>query len=98
MKNNQKYINKKTVISRTLGATRYIMVFAIFAIFLGSTLLLIIASLNMLQGIWHEIIGANIESQHEIKIILIESIDSILISTVLYVIAAGLYQLFINQS
>lgn len=96
-KSENKYLLSNT--SRALGATRFIMAFAVLAIFIGATALLIIGSIDLVEGILREIFGVTeSESGYELELVLIESIDSILISTVLYVIAAGLYQLFVNPS
>lgn len=83
--------------STTIGATRYIMALAVFAIFIGSAALLISATFEMFGAVWNEIFGSG-EDHGQLRVHLIESLDTILVSTVLYVIAVGLYQLFVNQS
>ena len=70
------------------------MVFAVLSIFLGSTILLISGVLEMLKTVFE--VFQHHTSGEELKIILIRSVDTILVATVLYVIAIGLYQLFIN--
>lgn len=87
---------KKPVINEIVAATRYVMIFAVLTIFLGSTILLILGVFEMIQGIL-EVFGHHIEGE-DFKIILVKSVDTILVATVLYVIAIGLYQLFINSS
>ncbi len=89
---------RKVIIGDFIGGTRFIMSLAVFSIFLGSAVLLFVGTVDILKGIWYEIFQVSHPTQHEFKIVLIESIDSILISTVLFVIAAGLYQLFINKT
>lgn len=85
-----------SIINKIVEGTRYVMVFAVLTIFLGSTVLLISGAFEMLRGII-EIFTHGIHGE-ELKIILIKSVDTILVSTVLYVIAIGLYQLFVNNS
>lgn len=83
--------------SRAIGATRYIMALAVFAIFVGSAALLVSATFEMFGAVWNELFGAG-EDHGQLRVHLIESLDTVLVSTVLYVIAIGLYQLFVNQS
>ena len=83
--------------SRAIGATRYIMALAVFAIFVGSAALLLSATFEMFEAVWNELFHTG-EEHGQLRVHLIESLDTILVSTVLYVIAIGLYQLFVNQS
>jgi uncharacterized membrane protein YqhA len=73
------------------------MALAVFAIFVGSAALLISATFEMFGAVWNEIFHRG-EGHGQLRVHLIESLDTILVSTVLYVIAIGLYQLFVNQS
>lgn len=82
--------------NKIVATTRYVMVFAVLSIFLGSTILLIFGVLEMLKAVL-AVFQQQIHGD-ELKIILIRSVDTILVATVLYVIAIGLYQLFINSS
>jgi uncharacterized membrane protein YqhA len=89
--------NELSIINRAISLSRYLMGIAVFAIFVGSSFLLFLGALEMFKGI-AEIFAHGLEATVELKIILIESVDTILVSTVLYVIAIGLYQLFIDKS
>jgi uncharacterized membrane protein YqhA len=86
--------------ARALGATRYVMALAVFAIFVGSVALLISATFEMFGAVWHEIthFGEDPDHYSQLRVHLIEALDTILVSTVLYVIAVGLYQLFVNRA
>lgn len=84
--------------ARVIGATRYIMALAVFAIFIGSAALLLSATYEMFEAVWNEFFHSGAEDHGQLRVHLIESLDTILVSTVLYVIAIGLYQLFVNQS
>lgn len=95
--NEDGYDRKSNTLARVMGATRYIMFAAVLAIMFGATILLIIGSVDMISGVWEQISSGN-ASEDNVRLILIESVDTILISTVLYVIAVGLYQLFIHPS
>ena len=84
--------------ARSLGATRYVMALAVFAIFVGSVALLLSATFEMFGAVWNELFHEGGEHPGQLRVHLIEALDTILVSTVLYVIAVGLYQLFVNQS
>lgn len=88
----------KVRLAKVLGATRFIMGIAVFAIFVGSSVLLLVGTFDMFSGIWETLSIQGESANSELRIVLIEAVDTILISTVLYVIAIGLYQLFIDSS
>ena len=85
------------------GASRFIIVLAVLGAFVGSAILLLIATITLLTIAWNEIVnfdpdklgGAHID---RLAVELIEITDIILLGTVLYIVALGLYQLFIDRS
>lgn len=89
---------KKSLFSQMIGSTRYVMGLAVFGIFIGSTVLLITGTLDMLAAVWSRIIGDPAGYEVQLRVVLIEAVDTVLVATVLYVIAIGLYQLFIDRS
>jgi uncharacterized membrane protein YqhA len=85
------------------GASRFIIVLAVIGSFVGSAILLVIAAITLFSIAWNEIVdfdpddlgGAHIDS---LAVELIEITDIILLGTVLYIVALGLYQLFIDRN
>ena len=78
---------------RMLAATRFLWVIAAVTVFVGALSLLILAVLELVGGIIASFTGA--AEDLTLRIILIESVDTILVATVMYVIALGLFQLFV---
>jgi uncharacterized membrane protein YqhA len=89
---------------RNLFATsRFVITLAVIGSFLGSVILLGIATLTLAHIAWDEITGfsaENLSGRHidSLAVELIEITDIILLGTVLYIVSLGLYQLFIDHS
>ena len=85
------------------GASRFIIGLAVIGAFVGSAILLLIATITLFSIAWNEIVnfdpeklgGAHID---QLAVELIEITDIILLGTVLYIVALGLYQLFIDRN
>jgi uncharacterized membrane protein YqhA len=85
------------------GASRYIIWLAVIGAFVGSAILLAISAITLFSIAWTEIVefdpdklgGVHIDS---LAVELIEITDIILLGTVLYIVALGLYQLFIDRN
>ncbi|HLL50398.1 MAG TPA: YqhA family protein [Thermomicrobiales bacterium] len=85
------------------GASRYIIGLAVIGAFVGSAILLVIAAITLFSIAWNEIVdfdpdnlgGVHLDS---LAVELIEITDIILLGTVLYIVALGLYQLFIDRN
>src|SRR5687767_7780890 len=87
------------------GASRFIIVLAVLGSFVGSAILLVIATITLFRIAWNEIVnfdpddlGGRHSRIERLAVDLIEITDVILLGTVLYIVALGLYQLFIDQS
>jgi uncharacterized membrane protein YqhA len=87
------------------AASRFIIGLAVLGSFVGSAILLVIATITLFRIAWNEIVNFNTdnpEGQHShidrLAVNLIEITDVILLGTVLYIVALGLYQLFIDQN
>ena len=85
------------------AASRFIIGLAVLGSFVGSAILLIIATITLFSMAWNEIANFdpdNLGGHHidRLAVDLIEITDIILLGTVLYIVALGLYQLFIDQS
>lgn len=83
-----------------VGSTRFGVLFAVFGLGLASTLLLIYATLVVLKTIWETATSTAIDLDHakHLSVVFIELTDAFLLGAVLYIIALGLYQLFIDSS
>jgi uncharacterized membrane protein YqhA len=92
--------NRPTLFARMFGTTRYVMTVAVFAVFLGATVLLVDGIVQMAGAIRHSIFGRQVEVDDSVslRIEVIEAVDVILVATVLFVIAFGLYQLFVDPT
>jgi uncharacterized membrane protein YqhA len=87
------------------AASRFIIGLAVLGSFVGSAILLVIATITLFRIAWNEIVNFNTdnaEGRHShierLAVNLIEITDVILLGTVLYIVALGLYQLFIDQN
>ena len=89
---------RPTLFTRMFGMARYMMTLAVLAVFIGATILLVAGILEMGNGVWSAIFK-NPESVTEsvsLRVAVIQAVDVILVATVLFVIAFGLYQLFVD--
>ena len=87
------------------AASRFIIGLAVIGSFVGSAILLVIATITLFRIAWNEIVNFELDSlggRHShidrLAVELIEITDVILLGTVLYIVALGLYQLFIDQN
>ena len=85
------------------AASRFIIGLAVLGSFVGSAILLVIATITLFSIAWNEIANFDLDNlgEHHIDrlaVSLIEITDIILLGTVLYIVALGLYQLFIDQN
>src|SRR5215210_1671249 len=85
------------------AASRFVIGLAVLGSFVGSAILLVIATASLFHTAWNEIV--NFEPDNlggrqidRLAVDLIEITDIILLGTVLYIVALGLYQLFIDQN
>ena len=87
------------------AASRFVIGLAVIGSFVGSALLLLIATITLFRIAWNEIVnfdtgspGGHHSHIDRLAVDLIEITDVILLGTVLYIVALGLYQLFIDQN
>ena len=74
------------------GNFRFIMVLAVVAC-LGSAVLLVVGTIDVFTSIWNAVSGTDTD---QLKVTLIDTVDTFMVATVLMVIAFGLDQLFVN--
>jgi uncharacterized membrane protein YqhA len=87
------------------AASRLVIGLAVIGSFVASALLLVIATITLFRIAWNEIVNfdtANPGGHHShidrLAVDMIEITDVILLGTVLYIVALGLYQLFIDHN
>jgi uncharacterized membrane protein YqhA len=83
---------------KLLSSSRYIIVIAVFSAFIAAVTLLVFAGIETIQlviGAFTE--SVDIKSVKQLAISFIEIIDVLLLGTVFYIIALGLYELFIDE-
>jgi uncharacterized membrane protein YqhA len=100
MTDNQADDASPTLFTRLFGATRHVMTAAVLAVFLGATVLLVLGMVEMASAVWQAIPGNRTGETDSLalRIAVIEAVDIILVATVLFVIAFGLYQLFVDHA
>ncbi len=84
-----------------LQNSRYVVMFGIVGTFLASLALFLFGLAGIVSAIWEGLAAQNPVSHGHIKelsIVLIQAIDVFLLATVLYIIALGLYELFIDET
>jgi uncharacterized membrane protein YqhA len=88
------------MISRLIAGSRYLIIFAVVAIFAAAVLLLLYGGVQTALMVAETISAGSVSSKGAKALILtiIELVDLFLLATVLYVIAAGLYELFVDKS
>lgn len=87
------------MLGRVIGASRYLIVLAVIAIFAATLLLLVYGGVQTFSLV-RDVIGTGVSSKGTKSLLLavIEVVDLFLLATALYVIAAGLYELFIDET
>lgn len=83
--------------SFTTTILRVLIGLAVIGIFIGSSVLLFSATLDIAQAIWNTLSGSEAHGSNMLRLAMIEAVDTILVSTVLYVIGIGIFQLFISS-
>jgi uncharacterized membrane protein YqhA len=85
-------------IIRLFSSSRYFAAFAVFGTFLAAITLYVYGTLVVIQLIWHtlEEYRISVEGVKHLQVVFIEMTDVFLLGTVLFIVAFGLYQLFIQ--
>lgn len=88
------------MIRRSLSASRYLIAIAVACTFIGATTLLIYGAADTFQLIAALLGGGTTDNKTGKQLILdfIEVTDMFLLATVLYIVAVGLYALFIDDT
>lgn len=88
-------LESDTTVGRQLPKLRYIFGLAIISTFVASFTLLIAGTVETFKIVFETIVNRQVTLDH-IKFEFLEVIDVFLVATILYVIASGFYQLFLN--
>lgn len=83
--------------SYAMTILRVLIGLAVIGIFIGSSVLLFSATLDIARAIWNSLSGSDSHGSAVLRVAMIEAVDTILVSTVLYVIAIGIFQLFVDR-
>jgi len=91
---------RPTLFTRMFGATRYVMTLASLSVFVGATVLLFVGILEMGKALWYALASSQSSGTESVslRVAVIEAVDVILVATVLFLIAFGLYQLFVDPT
>lgn len=85
---------------RLLASTRYVILIAVLGTFLSSTVMLVFSVLSVIDIAVDAIMVFDLSSHgvEELAVEFIKLTDVFLLGTVLYIVALGLYELFIDPS
>jgi uncharacterized membrane protein YqhA len=87
------------MLARLIAGSRYLIVVAVVAIFAAAVLLLIYGGVQTVQTIAGTIEGGvSAKGSKALLLSIIELVDLFLLATALYVISAGLFELFIDDA
>jgi uncharacterized membrane protein YqhA len=80
------------------SSSRYFAAFAVLGTFLAAITLYVYGTLVVIQLIWSTIVKyrVSVEGVKHLQVVFIEMTDVFLLGTVLFIVAFGLYQLFIQ--
>ena len=84
-----------------LESSRYIVLIGIFGTFIASAALFVFGLAGIIVAVFDALFASSpfsYEQLKEVSIVLIQAIDIFLLATVLYIIALGIYELFIDES
>jgi len=88
------------MISRFLSSSRFLLLFAVVASFLAAAALLVYSGLTVIRLVIDIFSSIQLtpDSAKELGVKFIQLVDIILLSIVLYIVALGLYELFIDDT
>jgi uncharacterized membrane protein YqhA len=90
--------DRQPAMVKLYSVTRYIVGLAVVGIIVGSTVLMLLGVFGILFAVYISLTEVSASVLEQLRIAMIEATDLFLVSTALFVIAAGLYQLFVNPN
>jgi uncharacterized membrane protein YqhA len=93
-------LEEESFVAHILAGSRFIVGIAILGAFVSSTALFLYGILAMIRSVWDAFTGGEfgVEGADALAVEVIQLIDIFLLGTVLYLVALGLYLLFINPN
>lgn len=86
------------MLRKTFSASRYLVIIAVLSLFVAATILLVYAAINTVEvSVSAFAHGVSSTGAKELALEFIELTDLFLVAIVLYIIAMGLYELFIDK-
>ena len=88
------------MVRRVAAGTRYLMIVAVLGCFLGAAVLLVYGGIAAVQTLVAALVArAGVDkTMKDLMLSFVEMIDLFLLGAVLYIVALGLYQLFIDDA
>jgi uncharacterized membrane protein YqhA len=84
------------MLKKLLSSSRYLVIFAVFGCFVLATLMFIYGAFHSVELVMHTLNHAT--SGKKMTVEAIELVDIFLLATVFYIIALGLYELFVDDT
>lgn len=86
------------LVLRVLGSSRFFAIFAVLGSFLSAVTLVVYGALVAWTATWDTLArgDVSVEGAKHLTVELVQLTDAFLLGTVLFIVASGLYQLFIN--
>lgn len=90
--------NSSGLLARLLGSTRLFIAFPVAGLLLAAIVTLVYGFLMMFRTVWDVVSkhGISVDGMKALSVEFIELTDLFLVGTVLYIVALGLYELFID--
>jgi uncharacterized membrane protein YqhA len=82
---------------RLMSQSRYMVWLAVIGTFIGAMVLMLVGAIEVFGAIWNALTHLFVQSSSELKLVLIESVDTFLVAIVILLISLGLYQLFVDR-
>jgi uncharacterized membrane protein YqhA len=100
LRKGQRSVEAKPIRSRLFAATRYLVLIAVFGSFIAASALMIYAGIEVVVLVVDTLREGSVSSKGAKALALgfIEMVDLFLLATVFYIIALGLFELFINPT
>jgi uncharacterized membrane protein YqhA len=86
------------MIRRILASSRFFIAIAVLGLFLAAVALLVTATVGVVEITWDAVVHGDVgfAGAKHLSVQFIELTDAFLLATVLYIVALGLYQLFLD--
>lgn len=88
------------MIKNVLGHSRFLILIAVIGAFFAATALLLYGACELAAFLWHTVASGEVTQKgaKALALACIEVVDLFLLGTVFYIVALGLYELFIDET